>query len=100
MENSRVQLACAADGVPQPSLYWEKDGSPFSESAEEPIILPSGELLITSAQVGQTARLWKFKHPKDGWKRSSVCCPPSTSLEMLAGTPAWPQTHWDRTGGR
>lgn len=52
MEKSRVQLACAADGVPQPSLHWEKDGSPFSESAEEPIILPSGELLITSAQVG------------------------------------------------
>lgn len=52
VENSQVQLVCAADGVPPPSLYWEKDGSPFSESAEEPIILPSGELLITSAQVG------------------------------------------------
>lgn len=52
VENSRVQLACAADGVPQPSLHWEKDGSPFSDSAEEPVILPSGELLITSVQVG------------------------------------------------
>lgn len=51
VENSRVQLMCVADGVPQPSLYWEKDGNPFSEGTEEPTVLPSGELLITSAQV-------------------------------------------------
>lgn len=49
--NSRVQLMCLAEGVPQPSLYWEKDGNPFSESTEEPTFLPSGELIITSAQV-------------------------------------------------
>lgn len=49
--NSRVQLMCLAEGVPQPSLYWEKDGNPFSESTEEPTVLPSGELIITSAQV-------------------------------------------------
>lgn len=51
VENSRVQLVCVAEGVPQPSLYWEKDGDPFSESTEEPTILPSGELIIASAQV-------------------------------------------------
>lgn len=51
VENSRVQLMCVAEGVPQPSLYWEKDSSPLSGSTEEPIILPSEELIITSAQV-------------------------------------------------
>lgn len=51
VENSRVQLMCVAEGVPQPSLYWEKDGDRFKESNEEPTILPSGEFIITSAQV-------------------------------------------------
>lgn len=51
VENSQVQLVCLAEGVPQPKLSWEKDGSPVSESAGEYTILPSGELVIDSAQV-------------------------------------------------
>lgn len=51
VENSRVQLVCVAEGVPQPTLSWEKDGNLFSESSEEPTVLPSGELIITRAQV-------------------------------------------------
>lgn len=51
VENSHVQLVCLAEGVPQPKLSWEKDGSPVSESAGEYTILPSGELVIDSAQV-------------------------------------------------
>ncbi|XP_005733181.1 hemicentin-1 isoform X1 [Pundamilia nyererei] len=50
VENSQVQLVCLAEGVPQPKLSWEKDGSPVSESAGEYTILPSGELVIDSAQ--------------------------------------------------
>uniref|UniRef100_A0A3P8RRY8 Ig-like domain-containing protein n=1 Tax=Amphiprion percula TaxID=161767 RepID=A0A3P8RRY8_AMPPE len=47
--NSR--LVCIADGVPQPTLSWEKDGSPLSEGAGEYTILPSGELVIDITQV-------------------------------------------------
>lgn len=51
VENSQAQLVCAADGFPQPSLSWEKDGIPLSESTAEYTILPSGELVIDTAQV-------------------------------------------------
>lgn len=51
VENSQVQLVCVVEGVPQPSLSWEKDGKPLTESIGEPTILPSGELIIDSAQV-------------------------------------------------
>ncbi|XP_028442537.1 hemicentin-1 isoform X3 [Perca flavescens] len=50
VENSQAQLVCVADGVPQPSLSWEKDGNPLSESTGEYTILPSGELIIDIAQ--------------------------------------------------
>ncbi|XP_031169752.1 hemicentin-1 isoform X2 [Sander lucioperca] len=50
VENSQAQLVCVAEGVPQPSLSWEKDGNPLSESTGEYTILPSGELIIDIAQ--------------------------------------------------
>lgn len=54
VENSPAQLVCVAEGVPQPSLSWEKDGNLLSESTGEYTILPSGELVIDTAQVGKT----------------------------------------------
>ncbi|XP_061594740.1 hemicentin-1 [Cololabis saira] len=50
VEHGHVQLVCVAEGFPQPVVSWEKDGSPLSESAGEYTILPSGELVIDSAQ--------------------------------------------------
>ncbi|XP_033937393.1 hemicentin-1 [Pseudochaenichthys georgianus] len=50
VENSQAQLVCVVEGVPQPSLTWEKDGNPLSESTGEYTILPSGELVIDVAQ--------------------------------------------------
>ncbi|XP_051803642.1 hemicentin-1 [Acanthochromis polyacanthus] len=50
VENSQTQLLCVADGIPQPTLSWEKDGSPLSEGAGEYTILPSGELVIDITQ--------------------------------------------------
>lgn len=53
VENSQAQLVCVADGVPQPTLSWEKDGEPLSESTGVYTVLPSGELVIDIAQVGK-----------------------------------------------
>ncbi|XP_070817740.1 hemicentin-1 [Chaetodon trifascialis] len=50
VENSQAQLVCVAEGVPQPSLSWEKDGHPLIESTGEYTILPSGELVIDTAK--------------------------------------------------
>ncbi|XP_034531212.1 hemicentin-1 [Notolabrus celidotus] len=50
VENSQAQLVCVAEGFPQPSLSWEKDGTPLIEGTGEYTILPSGELVIDSAQ--------------------------------------------------
>ena len=51
VENSQAQLVCVAEGVPQPSLTWERDGIPLTESTGEYTILPSGELVVDIAQV-------------------------------------------------
>lgn len=53
VEHSQAQLVCVAEGVPQPSLSWEKDGNPLTEGTGEYTILPSGELVIDIAQVGR-----------------------------------------------
>ncbi|AWP10692.1 putative hemicentin-1 [Scophthalmus maximus] len=50
VENSQAQLVCVAEGVPQPGLSWEKDGTPLSESTGEYTVLPSGELVIDIVQ--------------------------------------------------
>lgn len=57
VENSQAQLVCVVEGVPQPSLTWEKDGNPLSESTGEYTILPSGELVIDVAQVEKTFKI-------------------------------------------
>lgn len=54
VENSQAQLVCVAEGVPQPGLSWEKDGTPLSESTGEYTVLPSGELVIDIVQVRGT----------------------------------------------
>lgn len=51
VENSQAQLVCLTEGVPQPTLSWEKDGKALTESTGEYTILPSGELVIDVAQV-------------------------------------------------
>lgn len=53
VENSQAQLVCLTEGVPQPTLSWEKDGKPLTESTGEYTILPSGELVIDVAQVSK-----------------------------------------------
>lgn len=53
VENSQAQLVCLTEGVPQPTLSWEKDGKPLTESTGEYTILPSGELVIDMAQVSK-----------------------------------------------
>uniref|UniRef100_A0A8C7MZR3 Hemicentin-1 n=1 Tax=Oncorhynchus kisutch TaxID=8019 RepID=A0A8C7MZR3_ONCKI len=50
VENSQAQIACVAEGVPQPTLSWEKEGTPLSDTSGEYTILPSGELVIDIAQ--------------------------------------------------
>ncbi|XP_034035488.1 hemicentin-1 [Thalassophryne amazonica] len=50
VENSQAQLVCVSEGVPQPSVSWEKDGNPINESTGEYDILPSGELFIDFVQ--------------------------------------------------
>ena len=54
VENSQAQLVCVVEGVPQPSLSWEKDGIPIFERTGKYTILPSGELVIDSTQVRKT----------------------------------------------
>lgn len=51
VEHTSVQLPCVAEGVPQPSVMWEKDGAALGDSSGEYTILPSGELVIDSALV-------------------------------------------------
>ncbi|XP_035996829.1 hemicentin-1 isoform X1 [Fundulus heteroclitus] len=50
VEKSQARLMCVAEGFPQPKVSWKKDGTPLSESQGEYTILPSGELVIDSAQ--------------------------------------------------
>ncbi|XP_061680955.1 hemicentin-1 isoform X2 [Syngnathoides biaculeatus] len=56
VESNQAQLACVANGVPQPTLSWEKDGVPLGEGTGEYTILPSGELVIDTAQPGDAGR--------------------------------------------
>ncbi|RXN06313.1 hemicentin-1 [Labeo rohita] len=51
VENSQALLACVADGVPQPIITWEKDDVPLTDTTGEYTVLPTGELLIDSAQT-------------------------------------------------
>ena len=59
VEGSQAQLLCSAEGVPQPSLSWEKEGVPLSQTTGEYTLLPSGELVLDAAQVG-----WRSTRPR------------------------------------
>ncbi|XP_017573536.2 hemicentin-1 isoform X3 [Pygocentrus nattereri] len=50
VENTQALLSCVAEGVPQPSLSWEREGIPLTDSVGEYTILPSGELIIDTIQ--------------------------------------------------
>ncbi|XP_066533975.1 hemicentin-1 [Hoplias malabaricus] len=49
-ENTQALLSCVVEGVPQPSLSWEKEGVPLTDTVGEYTILPTGELIIDKAQ--------------------------------------------------
>lgn len=51
VENTQALLTCVADGVPQPTITWEKDDIALADTTGEYTILPTGELLIDTAQV-------------------------------------------------
>ncbi|XP_047673954.1 hemicentin-1 isoform X2 [Tachysurus fulvidraco] len=50
VENNRAMLSCAAEGVPQPVLSWEKEGIALTDQTEAFSILTSGELVLENAQ--------------------------------------------------
>ncbi|ROL43461.1 Hemicentin-1, partial [Anabarilius grahami] len=50
VENTQALLTCVADGVPQPTITWEKDDIALTDTTGEYTILPTGELLIDTAQ--------------------------------------------------
>ncbi|XP_069772736.1 hemicentin-1-like [Narcine bancroftii] len=46
LEDSRVLLPCAAQGLPAPMLYWEKDGAAVPDVPGKYTALQSGELIV------------------------------------------------------
>ncbi|KAI5614770.1 hemicentin-1 isoform X1 [Silurus asotus] len=50
LEKSRALLSCAAEGVPHPTLSWEKDGIALTGMTGAYTILSSGELVLENAQ--------------------------------------------------
>lgn len=60
VENTQALLTCVADGVPQPTITWEKDDIPLTDTTGEYTILPTGELLIDTAQVIYTLLAFKI----------------------------------------
>jgi len=62
VENTQALLTCVADGVPQPTITWEKDDIALTDTTGEYTILPTGELLIDTAQVRVTIfKLFVFR---------------------------------------
>ncbi|MBN3312119.1 HMCN1 protein, partial [Atractosteus spatula] len=56
VENSQALLLCVADGVPQPVISWEKEGTALSDTSGRYTVLPSGELIIHNAEVADSGR--------------------------------------------
>lgn len=54
LENTRVLLSCAAEGVPHPILSWEKEGIAVTDKTGAYTIMSSGELVLENAQVGES----------------------------------------------
>ncbi|XP_077463990.1 hemicentin-1 [Stigmatopora argus] len=52
VERNHAQLVCVTKGVPQPTISWKKDDVPLGEETGEYTVLPSGELVIDTAQPG------------------------------------------------
>uniref|UniRef100_A0A8B9H722 Hemicentin-1 n=1 Tax=Astyanax mexicanus TaxID=7994 RepID=A0A8B9H722_ASTMX len=50
MQNTQALLSCVAEGVPQPTINWEREGVPLTDSVGQHTILPSGELIIDTTQ--------------------------------------------------
>ncbi|KAB5517168.1 hypothetical protein PHYPO_G00186550 [Pangasianodon hypophthalmus] len=50
VENARALLSCAAEGVPNPILSWEKEGIALTDTTGAYTILSSGELVLENAQ--------------------------------------------------
>ncbi|MCJ8749980.1 hypothetical protein PDJAM_G00193750 [Pangasius djambal] len=50
VENTRALLSCAAEGVPNPILSWEKEGIALTDPTGAYTILSSGELLLEKTQ--------------------------------------------------
>ncbi|GAA6099393.1 hemicentin-1 isoform X2 [Tachysurus ichikawai] len=50
VENNRAMLSCAAEGVPQPVLSWEKEGITLTDPTGAYSILSSGELVLENAK--------------------------------------------------
>ncbi|XP_039591708.1 hemicentin-1 isoform X2 [Polypterus senegalus] len=51
LESSQVALHCIVDGVPQPHIFWEKEGVPLSEGKGKYTIKRTGELIIGNTLV-------------------------------------------------
>ncbi|XP_051581270.1 hemicentin-1-like isoform X1 [Myxocyprinus asiaticus] len=54
VENTQALLSCVSEGVPQPTISWEKDGIALTDTTVEYTILSTGELLIDTAQPGDS----------------------------------------------
>ncbi|XP_048833472.1 hemicentin-1 isoform X1 [Brienomyrus brachyistius] len=53
---SPVVISCTASGVPEPILFWSKDGVRLPKQGADFRILPTGPVEIAAAELGHTGR--------------------------------------------
>ena len=59
IQGFQALLPCAAQGLPEPWISWEKDGTKVAALLGKFTVLRSGELIIERAEVsGQPVCLW------------------------------------------